>query len=565
MSDLKISQLSTESPLGGTELVEVVIGGVNKKTTTQDIADLAGSGVTREFNRTFVEALVFDKNEIFHSPITLSGDLNLTIGAGGLVDQASSMRFRFTTDGTHAINFGSGFDFLYGITNGEIVSAGNYEIYLIYTNGSVSVNFPGVSSESSSAITLASPSNFAAVADGETAIDLSWTNVTNNSGYLIEFSLTGTGGWSTLETTAEDAVASTQTGLSAGDTRYYRIKTLGDGVTYLDSGYSEVISGQTESGGDVTAPTFTFLPASGNTVWPVNKVITITANEPIRNADGSEITNANVASRLVLKETNSGGADIAFTATIDGTKTVITITPTTHYGEAQLVFVSINNVEDVNGNEVTVAVSSTFTTTDYTFFNGTTNRLIFGDILDSLFSAADTNFWLEITVNNSLLSGTRPLVTKYDTTGNQRSFHWRFIGSDVYFSFVGNVNGSNARHIKWTGVAGDGVWVLKYDGSIDTNDGLDRLTLLKNGVDQVAVKTLDGSTNPLLAIANGTAQLTVGTYINSAGTPIGSNFYTEELKDFIVRSTAGSVVEINVANLKLGTDSSGNSRNGTWV
>lgn len=44
MSDLKISELSTESPLDGTELVEVVTGGVNKKTTTQDIADLGGGG-----------------------------------------------------------------------------------------------------------------------------------------------------------------------------------------------------------------------------------------------------------------------------------------------------------------------------------------------------------------------------------------------------------------------------------------------------------------------------------------------------------------------------------------
>lgn len=46
MADLKISELATESPLTGTELVEVVTGGVNKKTTTQDIADLGGSSGT---------------------------------------------------------------------------------------------------------------------------------------------------------------------------------------------------------------------------------------------------------------------------------------------------------------------------------------------------------------------------------------------------------------------------------------------------------------------------------------------------------------------------------------
>lgn len=43
MADLKISELSTQSPLGGTELIEVVIGGINKKTTAQDIANLSST------------------------------------------------------------------------------------------------------------------------------------------------------------------------------------------------------------------------------------------------------------------------------------------------------------------------------------------------------------------------------------------------------------------------------------------------------------------------------------------------------------------------------------------
>lgn len=43
MADLKITDLSTESPIVGTELVEIVTGGVNKKTTTQDIANLSSA------------------------------------------------------------------------------------------------------------------------------------------------------------------------------------------------------------------------------------------------------------------------------------------------------------------------------------------------------------------------------------------------------------------------------------------------------------------------------------------------------------------------------------------
>lgn len=43
MADVKISALTAASALTGTELVEVVQSGTNKKSTTQDIADLAAA------------------------------------------------------------------------------------------------------------------------------------------------------------------------------------------------------------------------------------------------------------------------------------------------------------------------------------------------------------------------------------------------------------------------------------------------------------------------------------------------------------------------------------------
>lgn len=48
MADLKISELPASDALTGAELVELVQGGVNKRTTTQDIADLGGGGGTVE-------------------------------------------------------------------------------------------------------------------------------------------------------------------------------------------------------------------------------------------------------------------------------------------------------------------------------------------------------------------------------------------------------------------------------------------------------------------------------------------------------------------------------------
>lgn len=46
MADKKISELTAADTLTGAELVEIVQGGVNKQSTTQDIADLGGGGGT---------------------------------------------------------------------------------------------------------------------------------------------------------------------------------------------------------------------------------------------------------------------------------------------------------------------------------------------------------------------------------------------------------------------------------------------------------------------------------------------------------------------------------------
>lgn len=562
MANKKISELTAASiPIDGDdELLEIVQGGENRNISPNNLK----GGI--EFNRVWDDSIDFNKSEIYYATHIMDSDITYQIGSDNLVNSSSAARQTIIADGIHAINFGSGFTFLYGITNGQILDAGTYEIYFLYTNGSVSVNVPGVSAQSSSAVVLASPSSFAGVADGENAIDLSWDNVTNNSGYQVEYSTTGTGGWNVLEVTAADAISSTHSGLAPGDVVYYRIKTLGDGTDFLDSAYSIVISGQTESGGDVTAPTFTFSPAAAATDWAVNKPITITANEPIRNTNGTDITDANVAAVITLKQTNSGGTNIPFTATIDGTKQIITITPSPQYGPTQLVYVAINNVEDVNGNEVTVAVSSTFTTNAYTDFNGISNRLQFGDILDSLWAANDTNFWLECTVKDIPLTGVRTLWAKSSLTDNQRSWYWYLNGTDVYFGWYRVVTGA-PRLVKWTGVmAGneDAILVLKYDGSIDTNDGLDRCTLLINGV-TAGSKSLAASESSLGAIANSAAPLSFGVPLDSGSVPVGTTFYLKEVKDIIVRSNNGATVEINIPNVITGVDTSGNSRNGTWV
>lgn len=113
---------------------------------------------------------------------------------------------------------------------------------------------------------------------------------------------------------------------------------------------------------DTTAPVITWSPLDAETGIDVTGNITITFNEPIRNTDGSEITNANVAAIITaLKETDAIGADIGFDATINIGKTVITIDPTSSLPENGDVYVAIAAVEDNVGNE-TSGDNITFTT-----------------------------------------------------------------------------------------------------------------------------------------------------------------------------------------------------------
>jgi hypothetical protein len=88
---------------------------------------------------------------------------------------------------------------------------------------------------------------------------------------------------------------------------------------------------------------------------------TITFDESVQKTDGSSLENADLASLITFKKTDASGEDVPFTATIDVTKTVITITPSSQLDGSQLYYLAVGPVEDANGNEST-DYAITFTT-----------------------------------------------------------------------------------------------------------------------------------------------------------------------------------------------------------
>jgi hypothetical protein len=112
---------------------------------------------------------------------------------------------------------------------------------------------------------------------------------------------------------------------------------------------------------DISAPVAVFNPVNGAINVLSTEIPTITFDEPIKKTNGSDITNSDLAALVSFKKTNASGTPVAFTATIDATKTIITITPGTNLLNSQLYYLAIAPVEDGAGNESLIQ-SSTFTT-----------------------------------------------------------------------------------------------------------------------------------------------------------------------------------------------------------
>lgn len=109
---------------------------------------------------------------------------------------------------------------------------------------------------------LSVPTNFTAVGISSTQIKLTWTDVTGESAYGLEVSSDNTA-WSAVETLDAGTVEYIYTVGTGNTLRYFRIKSIGDGVTTFDSGYSTA-SAKTGTGANRTATLDTVAGYIGN-------------------------------------------------------------------------------------------------------------------------------------------------------------------------------------------------------------------------------------------------------------------------------------------------------------
>jgi hypothetical protein len=87
-----------------------------------------------------------------------------------------------------------------------------------------------------------------------TELTLNWAdNSTNETGFQVERSATGSGGWSLIFTTAANAVTYTNTGLSPSTPYFYRVRAV-NGVG--NSAYSNTVNATTNAGGSTQFETW---------------------------------------------------------------------------------------------------------------------------------------------------------------------------------------------------------------------------------------------------------------------------------------------------------------------
>lgn len=201
---------------------------------------------------------------------------------------------------------------------------------------------------------------FASRRSGSGAGNQKWSYSVDGTTFVPFTTIAPNNGNPALETLDFSAIAATDNNPN------FKLKVefeVGAGGTVGNNRFDNfTVEGTSAGGGDTTAPTVVYAPANSSTNIAVAADITIAFNEAVRLANDAAIDNTNVDALVTLRLNNATGAMIPFDATISGN--TITINPTSNLANNQAYYVALlpNTVEDLSGNAVTAATSSTFTT-----------------------------------------------------------------------------------------------------------------------------------------------------------------------------------------------------------
>jgi fibronectin type 3 domain-containing protein len=154
------------------------------------------------------------------------------------------------------------------------------------------------------------PTGVTAVAVSSSQIDVTWQDVSGESGYRVERSLDGVGGWSVVATTGADVTSFSNAGLTASTTYWYRVAAYSTGGS---SAPSAVVSATTQAVADTQPPSV-----------PTKLKATAAKNKVNLSWTGSTDSGSGVAGYRVYR--SSTGLDGSFTLLTTTTSTSASVT-----------------------------------------------------------------------------------------------------------------------------------------------------------------------------------------------------------------------------------------------
>jgi len=159
------------------------------------------------------------------------------------------------------------------------------------------------------------------------------------------------------------------------------------------------------------------------------------------------------------------------------------------------------------------------------------------------FAGADEKFTISAWINRDSIGGDRHIVSKIEQGcggPNQSEFSFMLDNlNHLKFTYYFDTSGNDYREYTLSNPAltSTSDWyhvVVTYDGSIDTNDGDDRIEFYVNG-GSPPFKSRTGINGPLGDIPNGTAFVGVGKNLRHNGVPCGAGeFFDGEIDEVMV-------------------------------
>jgi hypothetical protein len=208
-------------------------------------------------------------------------------------------------------------------------------------------NLPG---GGGSGLTQLSTPTLTAAVISSSQINLSWTNVANESSYKLEWSPNGSSGWTQIGgTIAANTTTYSHTGLTAATQYYYRVSAIGDGVTYSDSGYGT--DNDTTSAGSSGLPHTSNFTAANGTL--------LTAYTPdAGNEWTAELGTLEIQSNKASVLTDDGGGNSTILTDFEATEYTATVIATRVAGADRIIYIKFRYV-DANNQMIIIITNNT--------------------------------------------------------------------------------------------------------------------------------------------------------------------------------------------------------------